>query len=89
MYWISRNQQFLEPPWFPIQPKFFQTAACIIENNGVVVTVKPSYDDIKHDPGAFTLDHLDDAIDPLFQTSKGHDEKSRSPNLSLMKQFAT
>ena len=89
MNWISRNQKFLEPPWFTIQPKFFQPAACIIENIGVVVTVKPSHDDIKHDPGAFTSDHLDDAIDPLFRTSTGDDEKSRSPNMSLRKQFAT
>ena len=55
MNWISRNQKFLEPPWFTIQPKFFQTAACIIENIGVVVTVKPSHDDIKHDPGCVVL----------------------------------
>ena len=68
MYWISRNQKFLEPPWFKIQSKLFQTAACIIENIGVVVTVKPSHDDIKYDPGALTSDHLDDAIDPLFRT---------------------
>ena len=52
--------------WFTIQLKFFQTAACIVKDIGVVVIVKPTHDDIEHDPGAFTSDHLDDAIDPLL-----------------------